>query len=75
MKIKRCVDIYKIINGEESAIRKNYSPIVCSNCKGKLSDWYCSIITKLKRENLLTDDFEPICCFCLIDLQSDKNEN
>ena len=36
----------------------------CDICEGEISDGYNNIIEQLRRQNLLPDDFEKLCCFC-----------
>ena len=38
----------------------------CDSCDGEVSPGYNYIIEELKRQNLLPDDFEKLCCGCYL---------
>lgn len=56
-------EIRKINKELNKLIVKNPEIIKC-RCGNQISSLYVLIIEKLREENLLPSDFEPLCCSC-----------
>lgn len=48
--------------------------LYCHICNQALNKLYCNIINGLEKNNLLPDDFEPICCICDIAYKFAKDQ-